>query len=69
MTSVSSGVASMRTGEAVPLRQQQPVSTRARQEPSLEVLGKVEGVAHRADGGGVLLQEQLEGGVLKQGSS
>ena len=31
--------------------------------------GQVEGVAHGADGGGVLLEEQLEGGVLKQGAT
>ena len=34
----------------------------------MEVLGKVEGVSHRTDGGGVLLEKQLEGGVLEQGS-
>ena len=56
-------------GEAVALCQQQAVSPRARQQPSLEVLGQVEGVAHGADGGGVLLEEQLEGGVLKQGAT
>ena len=43
--------------EAVSLRQQQAVPPGTGQQPALEVLGKVEGVAHRADGGGVLLQE------------
>ena len=51
-------------GEAVSLRQQQAVSTGAGQEPALEVLGQIEGVADRAYGGGVLLEKQLEGGVL-----
>ena len=64
MTSASSGVASMRTGKRLSLRQQQAVSTGAGQEPALEVFGQVEGVAHGADGGGVLLEKQLEGGVL-----
>ena len=35
----------------------------------MKVLGQVEGVADRADGGGVLLEEELEGGVLEQGAT
>ena len=53
-------------GEAVSLRQQQAVSPGAGQQPSLEVFGKVEGVSDGADGGRVLLEKQLEGGVLKE---
>ena len=66
MTSVSSGVASMRTGKRLSPRQQQPVPARARQQPSLEVFGQVEGVAHGAHGGCVLLEQELEGGVLQE---
>ena len=50
--------------EAVSLRQQETVSPGAGQQPALEVFGQIKGVAHGGYGGGVLLQEQLEGGVL-----
>ena len=51
-------------GEAVPLGQEQPVSTRARKQPALEVFGQVEGVAHGADGRRVLLKQELEQGKM-----
>ena len=51
-------------GEAVPLGQEQPVSTRARKQPALEAFGQVEGVAHGADGRRVLLKQELEQGKM-----
>ena len=50
----------------MPLRQQQAVSPGAGQQPALQVFGQVEGVAHGADGRRVLLEDQLEGGVLEE---
>ena len=69
MTSVSSGVASMRTGKRCPLVSSNPSPARAGQQPSLEVFGQVEGVAHGAHGGCVLLEQELEGGVLQKRSA
>ena len=44
--------------------QQEPVTPGAGQKPSLEVFGQVEGVPDRAYGRRILLEQQLEGGVL-----
>ena len=54
-------------GEAVAPREQEAVAALAGEQPALQVGGQVEGVADRADGGGVLLEEELEGGVLEEG--
>ena len=55
--------------EPVSLGQEQTVSSWARQQPPLQVVRQVKGVANGAYGRGVLLEEELEGGVLQQGSS
>ena len=49
MTSVSSGVASMRMGKRLPRASKQPVASRAGQEPALQLHRQVEGFAHGAD--------------------
>ena len=53
-------------GEAVAPGEEEPVTALAGEQPALEVRGQIEGVADGADGGGVLLQEELEGGVLEE---
>ena len=58
----------MRMGKRWPPGQQKPVAPRAGEQPALELLGQVEGAADGADGGGVLLEEELEGGVLEEGA-
>ena len=52
--------------EAVAPGEKQAVTARARKQPSLEVFRQVEGVANGAYGGGVLLEQELEGGVLEE---
>ena len=56
-------------GKAVAPGQQQPVAARTGQQPALQLRRQVEGFANGADGGGVLLEQQLEGGVLEQGAT
>ena len=68
ISSASSGVASMRIGKRFAAGEQEAVAARAGQQPALQVLGEVEGVADGADRGGVLLEQELEGGVLEQGA-
>ena len=46
--------------------QQKPVTPGTGQEPPLQVVGQVKGLAHGAYGRGVLLEQQLEGGVLEE---
>ena len=65
ITSVSSGVASMRTGKRLPLASNRPSPRGTGQKPPLQLHRQVEGFAHGADSGGVLLEQQLEGGVLQ----
>ena len=66
MMSVSSGVASMQTGNRLPLASSSSIAPGAGEKPFLQVLGQVEGLSHGGDGGSVLLEQQLEGGVLEE---
>ena len=56
----------MRTGKRLPRASSRPSPARTGQKPTLQFLGQVEGFAHGADGGGVLLEQELEGRVLEE---
>ena len=56
----------MRTGKRLPRASSSPSPARTGQKPALQFHRQVEGFAHGADRRGVLLEQQLEGGVLEQ---
>ena len=53
-------------GKAAAFRQEQAVSSRAGNQPALQVFGQIKGVSNGADSGGILLEKKFEGGVLEQ---